>query len=48
MTLNIYRLGESFGDVAATGQDDLLQLGNEDSYHDMVNIAQEQKNASKA
>jgi len=39
MSLNIYRLGESYADIASAGQDDLLQLGNEESYSDMVNAS---------
>lgn len=39
MTLQVYRLGSSYVDLAAAGQDDLLQLGNEESYAHMLEIS---------
>jgi hypothetical protein len=30
--MNIYRLGNSYVDIACAGQDDLLQLGQEESF----------------
>ena len=31
--MNIYRLGNSFMEIASVGQDDMLQLGVDESFH---------------
>ena len=34
--MNIYRLGSSYVDIACAGQDDMLQLGQEESYQALL------------
>ena len=41
LNMNIYRLGSSFLDIASVGQDDLVQLGHEDSYQAALNSLSE-------
>ena len=43
MPLNIYRLGKSFCEIVSAGQDDLLQLGSEETLGS-INMATESDN----
>ena len=35
--MNIYRLGNSYVDIASVGHDEMMQLGQEESYQNLIN-----------